>query len=118
MSKRGNLEFLYDIREAIERIEVYAGKLDYKKFLADKKTQDAVVRNLEIIGEAAKNVSVEFKKEYKSVEWKKLAGLRDKIVHFYFGVNWDIVWDVVQNRMPELKGQIEDILEAAGENEE
>lgn len=110
MSRREDPESLYDIQEAIKSIETYITKLDYQEFLTDKKTQDAVVRNLEIIGEAAKNISDDVKKRHNDIEWKKLAGLRDKIIHFYFGVNWDIVWDVVKNRLPELKKQIKDIL--------
>lgn len=110
MSKRGDIESLYDIRESVTRIKAYIKKLDYQEFLTDKKTQDAVVRNLEIIGEAVKNISDDFKKKHKNVEWKKLAGLRDKIIHFYFGVNWDIIWDVVKNRMPELNDKIGNIL--------
>jgi len=112
MSKRGDVEFVCDILEAVKRIELYAGKCGYAKFLEDKMIQDAVVRNLEIIGEAAKNISDGAKEKYGNIEWKKLAGLRDKIVHFYFGVNWDIVWDVIKNRLPELKKQIEGILKA------
>jgi len=110
MSKRGHIESLYDIQESIKNVELYVGRLEYEEFLTDKKTQDAVVRNLEIIGEAVKNISDDFKKRHKDIEWKKLAGLRDKIIHFYFGVNWDIVWDVIKNRLPELKKQIEIIL--------
>lgn len=110
MSKRGDIEFLTDIKEAIKRIEAYIDKLDYKEFLQDIKTQDAVVRNLEIIGEAVKNITSDFKKKYKNIEWKKLAGLRDKIIHYYFGVNWDIVWDVIKNRLPEFKISIKNIL--------
>lgn len=92
MSKRGDRESLSDIKEVIKRIKTYMEKIDYTKFLQDSKTQDAVVRNLEIIGEAVKNISTEIKKKNKDIEWKKIAGMRDKIIHFYFGVNLDIVW--------------------------
>lgn len=111
MPKRTDTEFLNDAKEAIKRIESYAEKLDYKSFLSDTKTQDAIVRNLEIIGEAVKNISSDFKKRYKNIEWKKLAGLRDKIIHYYFGVNWDIVWDAIKNRLPDIKKIIESIIE-------
>ncbi|MEW6679932.1 MAG: HepT-like ribonuclease domain-containing protein [bacterium] len=67
--------------------------MSYKEFLEDIKTQDAVVRNLEIIGEAAKNISEELKKKYPRIQWKDLAGVRDKLIHHYFGVNFDIVWN-------------------------
>ncbi len=116
MSKRGDFEFLSDVKEAIKRIEEYIEKFDYDTFLKDRKTQDAVVRNLEIIGEAAKNITSDFKKKHTDIEWKKIAGLRDKIIHYYFGVNWDIVWDVAKNKLPELLGKVKDILKMMEEN--
>jgi uncharacterized protein with HEPN domain len=110
MSKRGDKEFLSDIKEAILRIDDYIGAMDYEKFLQDIKTQDAVVRNLEIIGEAVKNLSKDLKRKYKDIEWKDIAGMRDKIIHFYFGVKWDIVWSVVKDKLPALKEKVEEIL--------
>ena len=104
MSKRGDKEFLTDILEAIRRVEAYTTSMNYDKFLKDIKTQDAVVRNIEIIGEAVKNISSDFKEKHEDIDWKKIAGMRDKIIHFYFGIKWDIVWDVVKNKLPELKG--------------
>ncbi len=71
----------------------------------------ACSRSLEIIGEAVKNLSPDFKKRYKETEWKKISGLRDKMIHGYFGVNWDIVWDVIRNQIPKLREQVESILE-------
>lgn len=109
MSKRGNIEFLGDIKEAIKRIETYIEGMNYEEFLQDKKTQDAVIRNLEIIGEAVKNISSDLRNEHKEVDWKRFAGMRDKIIHFYFGVNWDIVWSVVRDKLPEFKRSIENI---------
>lgn len=110
MSKRKNVDFISDIREAINSIELYTHKIGFDVFLSDKKTQDAVVRNLEIIGEAVKNLSRDFIEKYKDIEWKSIAGLRDKVIHFYFGVNWDIVWDVIEKKLPELKEKIDLIL--------
>jgi len=103
MSKRAHTELLGDIREAIRRVEAYTRDIGYEEFLRDTKVQDAVVRNLEIIGEAVKRLSQDFKRKHPEIEWKKIAGLRDRIVHDYFGVNWDIVWDVVRHRLPDLK---------------
>ncbi len=71
----------------------------------------ACSRSLEIIGEAVKNLSPDFKKQYKEIEWKKISGLRDKMIFGYFGVNWDIVWDVIRNQIPKLREQVESILE-------
>ncbi len=106
MSKRGDFECVSDIKEAIERIESYTRDTKYQKFLKDTKTQDAVVRNLEIIGEAAKNISADFKRKKRDIEWKSIAGMRDKLIHKYFGVNLAIVWDVVKKKLPQLKNQI------------
>lgn len=110
MSERADVEFLADTKEAVLRINAYTGDLSYEQFLEDKKTQDAVVRNLEIIGEAAKNISEELKKKYPQIRWKELAGVRDKLIHHYFGVNFDIVWSIVKQELPELLSQLEEIL--------
>ena len=108
MSKRGDLESLSDIKEAVRRIEVYIKKTSYRKFLKDIKTQDAVVRNLEIIGEAAKNMSDALKKKYPNIQWKKLAGVRDRLIHHYFGVNYDVVWVIAKKELPEIILQIKE----------
>ena len=110
MSKRRDLESLSDIKEAARRIENYIKKTSYRKFLKDTKTQDAVVRNLEIIGEAAKNISDDSKKEYPKIQWKKLAGVRDRLIHQYFGVNYDIIWVIAKEELPEIILQIEEII--------
>lgn len=110
MSKRTDSEFLADIKEAVLRINAYTGNLTYEQFLRDKKTQDAVVRNLEIVGEAAKNISEELKGKYPQVPWKDLSGVRDKLIHHYFGVNFDVVWDIVKEELPEVLSQLEEIL--------
>ncbi|MCB0155366.1 MAG: DUF86 domain-containing protein [Anaerolineae bacterium] len=109
MSDRGDVAFLADIREAIRRIDKYVDGLNYDAFLADTKTQDAVVRNLEIIGEAVKNVSEELRWNYPAVPWKELAGLRDKLIHHYFGVNFDIVWNIITEELPDIYEQLDDI---------
>jgi uncharacterized protein with HEPN domain len=111
MSKRVDEDFLSDGREAILRINSYVGNLSYDQFLKDLKTQDAIVRNLEIIGEAVKNVSEDLKKKYPQVDWKNLAGVRDKLIHHYFGINFDIVWDIVKGELPELLSQFDEILD-------
>jgi len=111
MSKRTEREFLIDIKEAIKRILTYSGNLDFESFLRDLKTQDAIVRNIEIIGEAVKNLSDDFINQNPDIPWKNIAGMRDKLIHHYFGVNVDIVWDVVKIELPKLEKQIEEILE-------
>ncbi len=100
--------YLQDILEATERILRYtAGATD---FIRDERTLDAVVRNLEVIGEAAKGVSPTVRKTYPDVEWKKLAGLRDVLIHEYFGVDAVIIRDIVKNKLPVLKLKIRAIL--------
>ncbi len=99
--------YLKHILEEINFLKNKSKNLDFKKLLKDEVLKRAFARSLEIIGEAVKNISPEFKKKHPEIEWKKIAGLRDKIIHYYFGVNWDILWDVISNRLPELKKQIE-----------
>ena len=111
MSKREDIAFIEDIKEAIKRINSYISGMDYKEFLKDKKTQDAVVRNLEIIGEAAKNISQESKQKYPVMPWKDFARVRDKLIHFYHGVNYDIVWDIATNELPPVLKHIKKIIE-------
>lgn len=89
--------------------------VEFKKFMKDEVLKRACSRSLEIIGEAVKNLSPKFKKVHNDIEWKKVAGLRDKIIHYYFGVNWDIVWDVIKNKLPELKEKVSDIIKEDGD---
>lgn len=110
MSDRRDFEFLSDIAEAARRISGYAGEMTYDQFLGDLKTQDAIVRNLEIIGEAAKNISSEIKAKYPSIPWKDLAGARDRLIHHYFGVNYDVVWVIISKELPDVIRSIDDII--------
>ena len=80
--------------------------MSYKNFIKDSKTQDAVVRNLEIIGEAAKMLSKELKEKYPQFPWKELAGMRDKLIHHYFGINYDLVWGIIEEEIGSLSEQI------------
>jgi uncharacterized protein with HEPN domain len=94
--------FLAHIRDAIARIESYTqGGRD--AFFADTKTQDAVIRNLEVIGEAVKNLSADLRAQHPEVPWTRVAGMRDVLIHGYFGVRLETVWNAVENRLPELK---------------
>ena len=110
MSKRGDVELLKDILESANRIQRYVGSLTLAEFMADTQAQDAIVRNLSIIGEAVKNLSAEFREQHQEVEWARIAGLRDKLVHDYFSLDWDILWDVVRTKIPTLKDQVVTLL--------
>ena len=107
MSKRTDRELLGDIREAIRRITIYIAEMTYDVFLGDIKTQDAVIRNLETLGEATKNLSEQIRTEYASVPWKNMARVRDKLIHHYFGVNLDIVWQIMIVDLPQVAAQLE-----------
>jgi uncharacterized protein with HEPN domain len=108
--KRDLLLFLDDILDSIRKIELFSKNFTKKKFEKDEKTQDAIVRRLEIIGEAVKNIPDYFREKYPKIPWRKIAGFRDIIIHAYFGINLDRVWAVVKEDLPELKKKIEFIL--------
>lgn len=111
MSKRGDRASLSDILEAAERIASYIKGTGYKGLLKNFKTQDAVIRNLEIIGEAVKNISPEFRQKHKAIDWRRIAGFRDRLIHQYFGINLEIVWSVAKKEVPLLKVQVKQLLE-------
>ena len=106
MAKRRDAQLVQDILEAISRITRYTAGLTYGAFLDDTMVQDAVVRNLEIIGEAVKGLPAEFRKKHKSVRWQDIGAMRNRLIHDYAGVNWEIVWNVIQTKLPELKSQL------------
>lgn len=101
--------YLLHIRDALQRVANYTGG-GRAEFFGDARTQDAVVRNLEIVGEAAKSLSTEVRARAPNVPWKVIAGMRDKLIHEYFGVNLEIVWQVVERDVPLLRGEIERLL--------
>lgn len=106
MSNRADRDLLGDILEALRRAEAYSAGQSYEQFLADTKTQDAVIRTLEIIGEATKGLSPTLRERYAEIPWKNMAGLRDKLIHDYFGVNLDIVWQIIRDELPSLGVQV------------
>jgi uncharacterized protein with HEPN domain len=103
------LDYLDDILEAIEKIERFTGGMTYEEFVKDPKTVDAVLRNFEVIGEAAKNMPEDLRKEYSDVPWSEMAGMRDKLIHGYATVELKIIWTTIQEELPTLGPQIESI---------
>jgi uncharacterized protein with HEPN domain len=102
--------YLEDILEAISKIAEFTKGFRLETFSDDAKTMDAAVRNLEVIGEAIKKIPDDVKHKHPEIEWKKIAGLRDILIHEYFGVDIEIVWDIIQSKLPELKKKIKSLL--------
>jgi len=101
--------YLQHIRDALQDIAAYCGS-DHGAFLDDRMRQDATLRKLEVIGQAVKNLSEDTKSRQPEIPWKQIAGMRDKVIHDYFGVNLEIVWAVVQKELPKLRVAVEGLL--------
>jgi len=106
MPKRSPRLLIIDIIDAIKKIEKYTKAIDFNEFSQDDKTVDAVCRNLEIIGEAANRFPSEFTDQHQTIEWRKIVGLRNRIVHGYFGVDKEVIWEIISNYIPNLKKEI------------
>ena len=102
--------YLHDIKEATEKIETFTKGFTFEEFTQDAKTVDAVIRNLEIIGEAAKHIPKRVKERHSDIDWKAMAGMRNILSHEYFGVRIGIIWKTIGERLPELRYRIEEIL--------
>ena len=113
MSKRPLQLLLDDMWEAIERIERYTKGITHEMFVHDEKTADAVVRNLEVIGEAANRLPEEFKGQHSKIAWPQIVGLRHRIVHDYFGIDLALVWEILQQDLPAFKAQLRQLRSAA-----
>ncbi|MCI2429883.1 DUF86 domain-containing protein [Candidatus Acetothermia bacterium] len=109
--KRDFIDYLKDIYNAIDEIQSFTSGMDFEQFSGDKKTVYAVIRTFEIIGEATKNIPPAVRRNYSEVPWKKMAGMRDKMIHEYFGVDLEVVWKTVQEDTPALKPLIEQVIQ-------
>jgi len=107
MSKRETQLLLEDILEAAQKILSYTSGMNFDDFLNDEKTMDAVVRNFEIIGEAAQRVPEDFKLQHPAIEWRRMAALRNRIIHEYFGIDYKTVWKIKEDNIPELLDSVQ-----------
>ncbi|HIG94104.1 MAG: hypothetical protein QT05_C0014G0002 [archaeon GW2011_AR13] len=114
--KRDLILFVEDILQNIELIEESIKNISKLKFETNKLLIDATVRRIEVIGEAAKNLPEVFKNKYPNVEWRKIAGTRDIIIHAYFGIDLDIIWNIIKNDLSKLKKEMENILNKENKN--
>ena len=103
--------FLTDILEAIEKIELFTKDIDFNIFINDAKTSDAVIRNIEVMGEAAKHIPDEIRELYPDIPFKKIAGMRDKLIHDYLGINYKLIFETIRTRFPELRELIKKVIE-------
>jgi uncharacterized protein with HEPN domain len=108
--KRAWRDYIADILSALQEVEDFTGGMEYEQFAADKKTVNAVVRSLEVMGEAAKRIPEDVRRRYPDVPWKRMTGMRDKLIHEYSGVDLEIVWGVVKTELPPVKPLIEQAL--------
>ena len=106
-----DVAFLIHMLDEVRFLRSRSAGLEYNDLIEDQVLQRAFVRSLEVLGEAAKNVSADFKKAYPEVDWKRIAGLRDKLIHHYFGVDLAIIWDVIQNKLDSLEQACKKLLE-------
>ena len=111
MSKRDKILLLEDMLQSAIKIKRYTDKLDYDSFVEDDKTIDAVVRNFEIIGEAANRIDPDFRTKNPEIEWKRIRGFRNRIIHEYFGIDYEIVWSIIENYLDELIDWLETLIE-------
>ncbi len=108
--KRDYKLFLQDIIEAMESIEEFLGNMDLNELIEDDKTSSAIIRKFEIIGEATKHLPEDLKEKHPEIPWKSMFGMRDRLIHAYFGIDYELVWEAIKTEIPKLKPQLKEIL--------
>jgi len=108
--KREFILYLEDMLQSMERIEEYLGNLDFKEFKMSFMVVDAIIRNFEVIGEASKNIPNEIQEKYPEIPWKKMYGLRNLIAHEYFGIDYEMIWEIAKNNLPQNRTDLEYII--------
>ena len=106
MNKKDDSIFIIHILESITAIENFSKNLTREKLGLNRLRQSAIVREIEIIGEASKNISIDFKNKHNEIPWKGIIGTRDKMIHHYFGINLDVVWEIIKTDLPDLKKKL------------
>lgn len=117
MKRRVSL-YVKDILENMERAEKFAEGMNLEEFMKDEKTNYAIVRCIEIVGEAAKQIPIDIRENYSQIPWRDMAGMRDKLIHFYFGLNTEKIWLLIKEDIPRLKASLSQVfaeLEEAGQ---
>jgi uncharacterized protein with HEPN domain len=112
MKRRDYRDYLQDILESVDDVESFIRGMSFEEFKRDRKTISAVVRSIEVIGEAAKRIPRSLKAKYKGVPWREMAGMRDKLIHEYFGVDVEILWKTAKDDIPPLKRVVQNMLES------
>jgi hypothetical protein len=108
--KRSSSLLLYDIYQSVEKIEEFTWDISFEQLMADERTKDAILRNLQVIGEASKNLPESLITNHPEVDWSGLAGVRDIVTHRYFRVDWNLLWTSVHEELPVLKKQVRNLM--------
>jgi uncharacterized protein with HEPN domain len=115
MRRRDYRDYLQDILDSVDDIESFIRGMGFEEFKRDRKTVNAVVRSVEVIGEASKRIPRSLKAKYKGVPWREMAGMRDKLIHEYFGVDVEILWKTAKDDIPPLKQAIQNVMKSLEE---
>ena len=115
--EKNNGDYIQDILDAIKDVRDFTKGMKFEEFIEDRKTINAVVRSLEVIGEATKKIPNDMRTEYPDIPWKRMAGMRDKLIHDYFGVDLEIVWEVVKTELPPIEPLIQRVIIDIGTEE-